>query len=275
MHAKFSKMHIKFSNKVTAVNFIVTTERKSRESNLKLAREVSKKYLIEFRPRNQEPIEKMLESADGIFVAKKNSLRFYSSQGEIFFHPNLAHVRIKNLNLGLPDRMIEAMQLKPGMTVLDCTLGLGSDSIVASYVSKNRVIGLESSKVLSVIVKQGLHDFSNESTAIIEAMHRIEVVNQDHLEFLRSLPRKSFDVVYFDPMFRHPILTSQPMNALRSFTNPNALSEEVINLARNAARHRVVLKENSRSEEFNRLGFEMSMTGKYSSIAYGFIRIDS
>ena len=257
------------------MNLIVTTERKVRDYNLKLAQEVSRKYSIEFRPRNQEPIEKMLESVDGIFVAKKNSLRFVSSQGEIFFHPNLAHVRIKNLNLGLPDRMVEAMQLKPGMTVLDCTLGLGSDSIVASYVSKNRVIGLESSKVLSIIVEQGLQSFSDESTATVEAMRRIEVVNQDHLEFLKSLPRKSFDVVYFDPMFRHPILTSQPMNALRAFTNPNPLSEEVIDLARNVARHRVVLKENSRSGEFSRLGFEMSMTGKYSSVAYGFIEIDS
>ena len=42
--------------------------------------------------------------------------------------------RVKRLMRGEHDPFVQATQLESGMTVLDCTLGMASDSIVASYM---------------------------------------------------------------------------------------------------------------------------------------------
>ncbi|MBQ1913638.1 MAG: protein-L-IsoD(D-D) O-methyltransferase, partial [Selenomonadaceae bacterium] len=88
-------------------------------------------------------------------------------------------------------------------------------------------------------------------------------------DFLREQPDKSFDVVYFDPMFRHPLMESENLNPLRAVADHRPVSLEAISEAKRVARHRVVLKENSRSLEFARLGFTKMAGGQYSKIRYG------
>lgn len=50
--------------------------------------------------------------------------------------------------------MVEAMDLKPKMSVLDCTLGLGTDATVASYIvgENGKVVGLESATLIYLIL---------------------------------------------------------------------------------------------------------------------------
>lgn len=47
----------------------------------------------------------------------------------------MAELRIKNIIDGNPDHMTTVMGLTKGMSALDCTLGLGTDAIVASYIA--------------------------------------------------------------------------------------------------------------------------------------------
>ena len=257
------------------MKLIVTTGRKSRESDLKLAIDSAQKLSIDFRPRSDDSFEKIFRDSkvDGILVVNQNSIRLQTPHDEFFFHPSLAHVRIKNLREGRGDRMIDAMKLKSGMSVLDCTLGLGADSIVASFVSQTQVVGIESSPAIALIVEHGFQNFSDESPAIIESMRRIKVINANHKQYLKTLKPKSFDVIYFDPMFRHPITKSQSIGTFRSFANPDPLDLETIELAKSIARDRIIMKENSRSLEFARLGFQILSGGKYSSVAYGAIEL--
>ena len=40
-------------------------------------------------------------------------------------------------------------------------------------------------------------------------MDNITVINQDYLSFLKEQEDNSFDVIYFDPMFRHTLTDSK------------------------------------------------------------------
>ena len=123
------------------MNFIVTTIRKPTEAVERLAKEISLKLGGKFVRRENLSLDalKTIHGTENIFLVKKNSLSVVTSEGELFFHPNTAHLRIKNLRGGEGDRLIDALKISAGSKVLDCTLGLGSDAIVESFVAGNSI----------------------------------------------------------------------------------------------------------------------------------------
>jgi len=185
----------------------------------------------------------------------------------------MAHMRLKNLSLGGQDHMILAMGLTEGMSVLDCTLGFASDALVAASVvgQRGRVVGLEANPLVAAVIEYGLAHHTGENYAVHRAMRLIEVKNREHGEFLRELPDDSFDVVYFDPMFRHPFTDSVSLNPLRSLAMSSAIDAASVAEAVRVAKRRVVLKESALSREFARLGFPLVVGGRYSRIKYGVI----
>ncbi len=256
-------------------NFIVTTARKFTDDAENLAVETAKKLNLKFVRRENFSLDalKKIHDAENILIAKNNSLVVSTENGELFFHPNTAHLRIKNLRRGLNDRLIDATKLSEGMKILDCTLGLGSDAIVESFVvgESGKVVALEKSPALAEVVRFGLKNFSADNEKILSAMRRIEVVTTDYLDYLKAAEKNSFDVVYFDPMFRRPVEKSSGINPLRPVADNRPVSSEAVREACRVAKNFVVLKENSRSEEFNRLLFKIAEGGKYSSISFGVI----
>ena len=104
-------------------------------------------------------------------------------------------------------------------------------------------------------------------------MDNIQVVNQDYLTYLKQQPDNTFDIVYFDPMFRHPLTDSKNLNPLRQLADKDPLSLEALNEAKRVAKYRIVFKENSRSLEFARLGFTKICGGKYAPIHYGVLEL--
>ena len=262
----------------TVPQTIVTTGRQAKDSSTILAKEAAERLGLPFVPRRNESIQELREQygADFVLVAKKEALVLDTMEGEFFFHPNMAHLRLKNLRFGDGrDHMADAMGLCPGMSVLDCTLGFGTDAIVASFVTgaEGHVTGLESRPLIAEITGYGLAHFHAENYPIQEAMRRIETIPVDYLDFLRHASDNSYDVVYFDPMFRYPLTESRNLNPLRLAADHRPVSQEAILEAKRVARHRVVLKENARSTEFERLGFSLIAGGKYSKVHYGIIEI--
>ena len=255
------------------VKAIVTTERKCREESVALAQELSARLQIDYVERHKESVGKLMKkyAVEAVLVAYPQELKLNSSAGEMFFHPNMSQLRVKNLRKGERDHMSEAMGLQEGMSVLDCTLGFGADAIVASFgVGENgRVVGVESSPLIAAVTGHGLQHFLPGNYPLYAAMRRIEVVNMDYLDYLRQQPDNAYDVVYFDPMFRKPLTASNGISPLRSVANHAALSVEAVEEAKRVARCRVVMKEANGSEEFGRLGFEKIMGGKYSKVHYG------
>ena len=257
---------------------IITTGGKFQKNSIELAKKISEKLKIPFVERKNLSTENLLKNhgVKNILIAKKNSLRLTTKSGELFFHPSLAHLRIKNILKGEGDRMIEAMNLKSGMKILDCTLGLGTDSIVESFIVgiEGKVTAIEINPYLAAVVEHGFKNFSDDNSNVIESMRRIEIVNADYFEFLKRAETKSFDVIYFDPMFRHSLNRSSSLNSIREVADNRALSIEAVEEAKRVARNKIVLKENSKSREFERLGFKKICGGKYSPIHYGVIEIE-
>lgn len=258
-------------------NFIVTTTRKPNSSTETLAEEISLRFGGKFVNREDFSFDalKKLYNIENILLVKKNSLSIITAEGELFFHPNTAHLRIKNLREGQGDRLIDALNISEGAKILDCTLGLGSDAIVESFIVGNsgKIVALEVNPLIFAVVSHGLQNFFDDSPHILEAMRRIEVFNADCEDFLKNCAENSFDAVYFDPMFRKPIKSSSGLNPIRPLADNRPISKKIVDEACRVAKFRVVMKEHAGSPEFERLGFKIADGGKYSSVAFGIIAL--
>lgn len=252
---------------------IVTTSDHVTDANLSLAEKFARQLELPFVPRQGESLAKLKQKwqAKEILVVTQERPEVVTTEGRYFFHLNLAELRIKNLRHGKHDHMIEALALSPGDSVLDCTLGLGSDAIVASYQigANGRIVGLEASPIIAAIAEDGLHSFRCQDLDLEQALRRIQVVTTEAEQYLRALPNDSFDVVYFDPMFRQPVAESSHLKPLRLLARQAALTQSVIKEAYRVAQKRVVMKEKQGSPEFARLGFFKFQGGRYSTIQFG------
>ncbi|NPV26036.1 MAG: class I SAM-dependent methyltransferase [Firmicutes bacterium] len=256
---------------VEASRLIVTTTQ-PREEQIKLAQELAARVGGQYVSRGNRSVKQLKAQGYSIVVVEASQITWYPpGEGRVFFHPSMAKLRIKECRTKGRDQMVEALGLRPGAEVLDCTLGLGADAIVASFVvgHTGRVVGIEASPVLAELVRWGLSCYVEPNPELTAAMRRIEVVTADHLDYLRSLPDQSFDVVYFDPMFRRPILASSALKPVRRWVNSDPLRLEAVQEAQRVSRARVVMKEHRGSSEFTRLGFTEVRGGKYSRVAYG------
>jgi len=230
---------------------------------------------LPYIPRRGKSLSAMMQehNAEGVVVWKKGGPVLYLENEQFFFHPNMAKIRIGAFRKqGQADPMIKACGLKAGDRFLDCTLGLGADAIVAAYFTQTKVVSLESSPVIAAIIKWGMRLYDTDISWLREPISKIEVIHADHNEFLAQQDSKSFDVVYFDPMFRQPLLKSQPLSPLRRLADPRPLSVETIKEACRVARSRVVVKERYQGDEFKRLGIE-TVYSTSGQLAYGVINI--
>ncbi len=255
--------------------YAVTTILRDEGGLARKAREISVRLGVPFLPRNNRSIEEIIRTGElhGVLVVGKKRLSYVHPGGEFFFHPGMAKLRINEILKGKTDQMIKALDLKPGDSFLDCTLGLGSDAIVASFfIESGEVTGIEKSPLISLIVGEGLSTYGGEADgALIRAMRRIKVICADYTDYLKNRPDRSTDVVYFDPMFRVPGNKSCAIEALRPLADRSPLSPEALREALRVARRRVVVKEARNSPEFSRLGIDFIAGGKHSPVAYGII----
>ena len=248
------------------MEFIITTITKVNTDLIYQAQALAQKFNKKFVTRNNLSLERLKQdnNVDNILIFTKDGLKAHTSQGDLFFHLNMAQLRILNLNRNQKDHMVEAMDLKPKMSVLDCTLGLGTDATVASYIvgENGKVVGLESATLIYLITKYGLANFNHDNIAINHSLRRIESFNLHYLDYLKAQGDNSFDIVYFDPMFRKP---------MRAIANMEQLQSKALVEALRVAKKRVVIKETKDSMEFKRLNISQIYGGKYSSVSYGVI----
>lgn len=240
---------------------LVTTGLQGTPELKKAAQEAAIHLNAVYVERGEASISALFQQSDTdrLLVFTKKGLFAYQKgvATPAFFHPGLALLRIKNIMRGDNDKMVEAAQLKEGDAFLDGTLGWGADAIVASYVvgKKGRVVGIEADPVIAYMTKIGLQSWQEADPEATEAMRRIEVLTGKHDEVLKELPDSSFDVVYFDPMFRSPIEHSPGITPLRLWADPSPLKKETISEALRVSRRNVMMKERMGSGEFERLGF--------------------
>lgn len=259
------------------MELVVTTVQHPSDALISLAQAIAKELNIPFVERAKHSLMaiKIHFQVDNLIVVAQKGPLVNTPGGDYFFHLNMAQLRIKNLENGKHDHMVSAMSLKPGMSVLDCTLGLATDAIVASFVTgpTGSIVGVEKSPIVAFIARYGLEHFITDEKGITEALRRIEVRQAHSYKYLTTLADNSYDIVYFDPMFRQPIYSSSNVKPLRYLADNSALTKNTLKEACRVAKQRVVVKESSKSNEFTRLGITAIYGGKYSSVHYGVIEI--
>jgi len=164
----------------------------------------------------------------------------------------MAAVRVKRL--GTPqqeeDVVVRLCELKAGDSVLDATLGLGSDALVCARAvgPSGRVIGVEASLPLYALASEGLRTkppFADSAVIDVRRGHALQV--------LEALESHSIDCVIFDPMFDLPKSSTPSFDMLRRYALHEPLDEATLAEARRVARRWVVVKGGRYGKEFARL----------------------
>ncbi len=256
------------------MKLFVTTSFHPGKNETEAAQKLAAAWNVPFLSRKRKSLQILFENmrTDRAIIIGKNEWRYEEASGVTFyFHPNMSALRIKNIAGGEPDRLVTAAKLAEGDHVLDCTMGMGADAIVASYVvgASGRVVALESEQVIAEIVRHGLKHYDTDRKSLNQAMRRVEVVSSDYQSYLQQCPDQSFDVVMFDPMFRETVKSSAGIQGLKLLANATPLDKGSVGEAVRVARKAVLLKERPKSGEFERLGFKIVKSS--SSYAWGVI----
>lgn len=241
------------------------------------AQSLADRLNVDYKPRGTHSLTKLVERYQDqeVLVVLQEAVRLLRpGMPPLQFHPSMGFVRAKRVLKGESDPMLDAACMKPGDSVLDCTAGLGTDSLLFAVFGgeHSEITALESSLPLYGLLLEGMRHYITGNEQVNSAFRRINVVHSDHLHFLREQPDRSVDIVYFDPMFRQPLTDSAAISPLRQFANAAALSPESVTEAVRVARKAVLLKEKSLSGEFKRLGFTELLRSN-SKTSYGVITI--
>lgn len=209
------------------------------------------------------------------FLIYGKQLPYYWIGGEEYrFHVGTAALRILQMEKGNEDRLCRLLLKEGPCKVLDCTFGQGSDSTTMSWYLKDRgnVIALEKSPILYEIGRAGIANYMDKNPSITKAVRRISLLHADYSEFLSHEKEKSFDVIYLDPMFRHPVKRDvNDMEGFRRAAIYDTLSEDILRKAMRVARRRIIVKERPFSPLFKNGLFDFVRGKKGQTTAYGVI----
>ncbi|MEK4229272.1 class I SAM-dependent methyltransferase [Solibacillus sp. FSL H8-0538] len=249
---------------------IVTTAGRPDELTQALADKACAELGLRFEPRKKRSVTKLSEQfSANVIVAGKNRYEYYmkGADAPFFFHPNSAAFRLKRVARGEAEPLLSACQLEQGDSFLDCTLGIGADSMLAAFAvgESGRVVGLEADRNVTFIVQKGMQTYDTTELPLTACMRGIDVIHSEAVNYLKQQKDNSFDVVYMDPMFEKVIEEATNFEVLRVAGTHIALSEEWVREAKRVAKKRVVLKAHYQSEWFEQFGFvrDIRLTAKF------------
>ena len=239
----------------------VTTPLHPAQPDIEAALRAAERYGIPYVARGNRALSRAIAEvgAEAALVLSKERSVLSAGGAEHAWSPGMGALRLKrylDARAGKPghptahDPFLDAAGIRPGDAVLDCTAGLGADALVAAAAAGpgGRVLALESSQALAAWTGEGLRRFA------AEAARRVEVRHADHGEFLARTGAGSFDVVVFDPMFRHARAEPGGFDVVRRLSDPRPLSPEALAAARRVARRWVVVKDGAPGWDLARLG---------------------
>jgi len=253
--------------------FVVTTSHKPRRKQIEIAKKLSKDLGVDYVPRRALSEIMKKGEVDFYYVVERDGrIVIRWKEGEFFFHPATAKVRMRNLNAGGKDYLIESLKLEGYETVLDVTFGLGAEAIlIAHFLPKGKVIGLEKSIHVYRVVRWGIENYVSKTDWINDALKRITVINADFREYIKDLKDDSVDVVYCDPMFENPVYESNSINPIRPFASYDTLDKDDLKEMLRVAKKRVVIKSHIKDTLFKKLGIEKFTGSKGSGVIYATI----
>ena len=242
------------------VRLAITTPLRPSPAEEAEARAAAERHGLPFVARARRSAPEVLREAgaDALLVLSPRSATLVVGGAERRWSPGMGALRARRARDRLRgggdattrDTFLEAAGIEDGDAVLDCTLGLGADALVAAVAvgPRGRVVGVEASPALAAWVAEGLRRLGDDAAA------RVEVRAGDHAGLLAALPDRSFDVVVFDPMFRHARAEPAGFDLVRRLADPRPLSPEALARARRVARRWVLVKDGAPGWDLARLG---------------------
>ena len=261
---------------------ILTTAQKSNEAIQEEAKALASSMHMAYIKRGKLSIPALFNAhpCDFIAVLSGNGLTIHFPDNQQHrFHLSMAQLRILRLQRGEGDHLINAVQTilstneitdKEEFSFLDCTIGLGSDSIVMSYAfPQAKIKGLEGSLSIWLATSYGLAHYSHNVKSVTDALRRIEVSYDTFENYVPNLPDESIDIIYFDPMFEVPVEDSPQFKPLRGHTVESRIDDKIMEEAMRVASYGVIIKERPFSSVFQKYPPHQWVGGKYSRIGYG------
>ncbi len=150
-----------------------------------------------------------------------------------WWHPNFTTQRLQAPHA---DLLVRALDLRPGESVIDGTLGFGYDAMVLAAAGA-RVLGLEALGIVAWFTLDGLWRHARPLARHITARRA------DHATWLASASPASVDHVYLDPPFPDEDAGSTPtFTLLRSVAPCRRPDAALVADALRVARRRVIVK---------------------------------
>lgn len=264
-----------------ALRALVTTPRRPKRIDVSEARAEATRLGLPYVERGGLSFERFAEQADVVLLAARGDRALWlpALTQPYRFHGGMAVLRIRRLCQAVPeaDPFLTACDIRPGDTVLDATGGACGDALVAAHAvgPAGKVIVAEASPLLHAVMGHGVRKIRFGEKPVDEALDRMEVHLADHADLLRSLPDRSVDVIYFDPMFRETTKAAPGFDVIRTLADPRPLERAVIDEALRVARRRVVIQDHKNGGELERLGVpELPIMGRRAPVRFGVIEIE-
>ena len=232
------------------------------------AQDLAARFGVRAEPREGRTLEQLIEQAAGAPVLVLGSRRAdLYDRGRVYRATvGIAFLRVLRMRKGEVDPLVAHAGLKPREAVLDATLGLGGDALVAAHATGVRVLGLEADPVIAAFAQAALKRLPKHGR---DPGRLVEVVQADHRAWLKAQPDKTFDVVLLDPMFRRAGDSGPLFDLLRAHGDHAPLDPETLRQAQRVARRGVLIKDSARGEELQRLGLTPRPTRRSAAIAFG------
>ncbi len=249
---------------------IVTTARNTTAELKEKARELAASQGLIYRERKDISAANLLQNGQYLIVYTQQGPEIVTKDGTHRFHLSMAQLRIENLIKGGQDHFIQALGRKRPLRILDCTFGFGSDALTASWYlnREGTVTGVESSLPMYIAGSWGCREFIHENPEVTAALRRITVIHASYQEYLKKIPKGAYDVIYFDPMFAHPVMASPQFHPVRQVLNHEPLEADILELARQKAGNRVVVKGRAFRKWKSQYPDMQIMGGRYSKVQY-------
>ncbi|HET7786564.1 MAG TPA: class I SAM-dependent methyltransferase [Myxococcales bacterium] len=232
------------------------------------AEELAARFGLRAEPRGARTLSRVLQQAAGAPVLVLAAGRADLHVGGRVFRATagMAYLRMLRARKGEVDPLVAAAGLRQGDRVLDATLGLGGDALLAAQATSAPVLGLEMDGLLAAFTQSGLRRLPRHGEG---PARLVTVLRADHRAFLREQRAGSFDVVLLDPMFRRAGDAAPLFDLLRVRAEHGALDLETLRLAQRVARRGVLVKDAAPGFELGRLGLVPRLTRRSAAIAFG------
>ena len=232
------------------------------------AEELARRFELVAQPRGGRLVPELLAAARGapVLVLAGQTADLFDGERSFRASTGMGFLRLVRAQKGDPDPLVKAAELRSGDLVLDATLGLAQDALVAAEATHAALVGLEASPVLAAFAVAALRRLPVEAG---EAAARIEVRCADHRAALRELPSGSFDVVLLDPMFRDAQESNPLFDLLRRHGEHAPLDADTLREARRVARRGVLVKDAAPGAELTRLDLVPLPSRRTARIVFG------